>query len=300
MSGFTAVDLSQLPAPQLIDELDYETILQEQKNELLALDPSMAEVLELESEPALKILQTTALREFRVRQRVNEAAKATMLAFAIKSDLDQCGANMSVERLLITPGDPDSLPPVEPVYESDDDYRRRIQLAWEGYTTAGSKGSYTFHALSADADVQDASAIRPAAGDVLVSVLSRTGDGTAPQALLDTVETALSAETVRPLNDTVIVQGANIINYSVNATLYFLTGAGRIVAMQQAQAALNKYTAAQHRLGLDITLSGIYAALHQPGVQRVDLTSPAADITVDQQSAAYCTGTNLIDGGLDE
>lgn len=300
MSGFSTVDLSQLPAPTLIETLDYETILQEQKTELIALDPSMADVLKLESEPALKILQTTALREFRVRQRVNEAAKATMLAFALKSDLDQRGANMSVKRLLISAGDPDAVPPVDPVYEEDEDYRRRIQLAWEGYTTAGSKGSYTFHALSAHADVQDASATRPVAGDVLVAVLSRTGDGTAPQPLLNTVETALSAETIRPLNDTVIVQSANIINYSVNATLYFLTGAGRTVAMQQAQASLAKYKAAQHRLGLDITLSGIYGALHQPGVQRVELTSPAADITVDQQSAAYCTGTNLIDGGIDE
>ena len=67
-----------------------------------------------------------------------------------------------------------------------------------------------------------------------------------------------------------------------------------------ARAALEAYTNGQHRLGLDVTLSGIYAALHQPGVQRVDLASPTANLVVNRQSASYCTAINLTDGGLDE
>ncbi len=70
--------------------------------------------------------------------------------------------------------------------------------------------------------------------------------------------------------------------------------------LANALAAAQAYAAAQHRLGRDVTLSGIYAALHQPGVQRVELTSPTASIVVGRQGATYCTGITLHDGGLDE
>ena len=81
--------------------------------------------------------------------------------------------------------------------ESDADFRRRIILAPEGYSVAGPEGAYIFHALSADPDVLDASATSPTPGEVVVTVLSRTGDGTAPPELLATVEAAGSADDVR-------------------------------------------------------------------------------------------------------
>jgi phage-related baseplate assembly protein len=46
-------------------------------------------------------------------------------------------------------------------------------------------------------------------------------------------------------------------------------------------------------MGYDVTLSGIYAALHQPGVQRVNLSSPSANITIADGEAAYCTGITV-------
>ena len=70
--------------------------------------------------------------------------------------------------------------------------------------------------------------------------------------------------------------------------------------MQTAQTAAEQYAAAQHALGRDVNLSGIYAALHQPGVQRVELTSPTANIVISRQQASYCTAIELSDGGLDE
>lgn len=157
-----------------------------------------------------------------------------------------------------------------------------------------------FHALSADGQVLDASAISPTPGQVLITVLSRAGTGVPSAALLATVLAKLSDESVRPLTDYVQVQPATIAQYQVTATLYFYTGPDREVIMANARAALEAYTNGQHRLGLDVTLSGIYAALHQPGVQRVDLASPTANLVVNRQSASYCTAINLTDGGLDE
>ncbi|MFN3881495.1 MAG: baseplate J/gp47 family protein [Nitrincola lacisaponensis] len=298
--GFTAIDLAQLPVPDVIEIIDYETILADMKTDLIARDAALVDTLQLESEPIVKLLQVCAFRETVLRQRVNEAAKACMLAYALDADLDNLGSLFGVPRLLIDAGDPNAVPPVPAVYEDNEDYRRRITLALEGYSTAGPEGAYIFHALSADGDVLDASAISPIPGDVVVTVLSRTGDGSASQPLLDAVDATLSAESVRPLTDHVIVQSATITNYTIEATLYFYAGPGSAEVMASAQAAAEAYTAEQHALGRDVTLSGIYAALHQPGVQRVELASPLADIEVDRQQATYCTGISLTNGGVDE
>lgn len=299
MAGaFTTVDLSQLAPPNVVEALDFETIFAAMLADLQARDPAFTALVE--SDPAYKILQVAAYRELLLRQRVNDAARAVMLAYAGGTDLEHLGALFGVQRLVIDPGNPAAIPPVPPTLESDADLRRRIQMSLEGFSTAGPEGAYIFHALGADGDVLDASATSPAPGEVVVSILSRTGDGEASQALIDRVEAVLSADDVRPLTDFVIVQSAAIVPYAVEATLYFYPGPDRTVVMQSAQAAIEAYVAKQHRISLDVTLSGIYAALHQPGVQRVDLVSPAENLVIDAQSASYCTGISLTDGGLDE
>jgi phage-related baseplate assembly protein len=56
---------------------------------------------------------------------------------------------------------------------------------------------------------------------VVVSVLSTEGDGTASAELLATVDKALSADDKRPVADRLTVQAAEIVNYQINALLYF-------------------------------------------------------------------------------
>ncbi|HCA2319436.1 TPA: baseplate J/gp47 family protein, partial [Klebsiella pneumoniae] len=147
------IDLSQLPAPDVVETLDFETILAERKATLISLYPedeqdAVARTLTLESEPLVKYLEENAYREVILRQRINEAAKAGMVAYAIKNDLDQLAANNNVERLVITPGDDTQIPPVAAVMESDSDLRQRVPAAFEGMSVAGPTGAYEFHALS--------------------------------------------------------------------------------------------------------------------------------------------------------
>lgn len=296
MTTFTAVDLSQLPAPQVVDTISYNDILAAMLADLQSRDPSFSALVE--SDPAYKVLEVAAYREVLVRQRVNEAAKAVMLAYATGNDLDNLGALMNVSRLIVTPADNSTIPPTPAVYESDAAYKARIQQAPEGFSVAGPQGAYVWQARSADGQVLDASAISPSAGNVTVSILANSGDGTADSTLISTVQLALSADSVRPLTDNVTVQAATISNYQITATLYFYSGPDRSVVLAQAQAAAQAYADSMHRIGLDITLDGVYAALRQPGVARVDLTSPAANITIDNQTASYCTAINLTDGGV--
>jgi phage-related baseplate assembly protein len=300
MSGFTAIALDKLPAPDVVEQIDYEQVLSDMVADLLARAPGLADTLALESEPLRKLLEVCAYRETLLRQRVNEASKAVMLASAQGGDLDQIAANYQVQRLLIDAGDPDAVPPVPPTYEDDANLRRRVQLSFEGFSTAGPEGAYIFHALAADADILDASVTSPRPGDVLVTVMSRTGDGTASADLVAAVETILSSDDVRPLTDHVTAQSAEIVPYTVTAELTLYPGPDSTVVLAAAEASLNQYISTHHRLGHDITLSGLYAALHQEGVQNVGLTAPAADIVISRHQAAYCTGATVSIGGTDE
>lgn len=299
------INLSQLPAPEAVETLDYETLLAERKATLISLYPAaeqqaIARTLALESEPVVKLLQENAYREVILRQRVNEAAKANMVAYANGSDLDQLGANNGVTRLMLTPADESSVPPRAAVMESDDDFRLRVASAFEGLSVAGPTGAYVFHAKSADGRVADASAISPSPANVTVTVLSREGNGAADDDLLAVVAAALNNEDVRPVADRVIVQAAEIISYDIDAVLYLYPGPEAEPIRAAAEAQLAAFVTAQSRLGRDIRKSALYAALHVEGVQRVELMQPTKDVVLDKTQAAWCTGYRIQVGGSDE
>uniref|UniRef100_UPI0035C680B4 baseplate assembly protein n=1 Tax=Serratia quinivorans TaxID=137545 RepID=UPI0035C680B4 len=299
------IDLSLLPAPTVVDPLDYESLLADRKATLISLYPeeqreAIARTLTLESEPIVKLLQENAYRELILRQRINEAAQAVMLGYAGGSDLDQLGANFQVERLVVQQPDNTVIPPVAAIMESDSDFRVRIQQAFEGLSVAGSSGSYEYHGRSADGRVADVSATSPSPANVLISVLSREGDGTASAELVAIVDKALNDEDVRPVADRVSVRSATIVNYNIDAVLYLYPGPEAEPIRRAAEAKLKSYISAQHRLGRDIRLSAIYAALHAEGVQQVELKSPQADIVLDKTQASYCASYLLTVGGSDE
>ncbi|MFT2789529.1 baseplate assembly protein [Serratia sp. T13T92] len=299
------IDLSQLPAPDVVEALEYENLLAERKATLISLYPvdqqeAIARTLALESDPIVKLLQENAYRELMLRQRVNEAARAVMVAFANGSDLDQLGANVDTPRLVITPADDTTLPPTPAVMESDSEYRVRIPQAFEGISVAGPSGAYEYHGRAADGRVADVKAISPSPACVTVSVLSREGNGMASADLLAVVTRALNDENVRPVGDRVTVQSANIVKYTIEAVLYLYPGPEGVTIQAAAEAKLKRYITAQHRLGRDIRLSAIYAALHAEGVQRVELKKPLADIVLNNTQASFCEQYRITVGGSDE
>lgn len=299
------IDLNQLPAPDVVEALDYESILAERKATLVSLFPAeqqdaVARTLALESEPLTKFLEENAYREVILRQRINEAARATMLAFSASNDLDVMAANNNTARLTITPADDSTIPPTAAVMESDTDLRLRAQQAFEGVSVAGPVGAYEYHGRSADGRVADISVVSPSPACVTITVLAREGDGTAGADLLAVVEKALNAEDVRPVGDRVTVQAAEIVPYQVAATLYFYPGPEAEPIRDTAEQKLTAYITAQHRLGRDVRRSAIYAALHVEGVQRVELTEPVNDIVLDRHQASFCTAYAISEGGTDE
>ena len=298
MSGFSAIDLAELASPDIIEPLSFEQILQEMLDDLISRDASFSAFLE--SDPVYKILEVAAYREMLIRARINDSAHGVMLAYAIGSDLDNLAAFFGVTRQLISPGDPDAIPPVKPTYESDDRLRKRVQLSLEGHSTAGPIGSYVYHALAASPQVKDVDVDSPSPGKVDVTVLSTQGKGVPSNALLDEVFQTLNADEVRPLTDELTVKSCRIINYDVHAKLYLYEGPDAEVVKETSVNAVNDYVRNHHLLGNDITLSGLYAALHQPGVQRVELITPTQTIQVANQEAAWCQSVEVTLGGVDE
>jgi len=288
-----SIDLSRLPAPDMVEPLDFETILATIKADFLALAPDMVGVLALESEPVTKLCEVLAWREFLLRARVNDAGKSVMLAYARGGDLDQIAAGYNVTRQVIAPADLAASPPVPAVLETDADLRRRVQLAFEGFSTAGPGEAYVFHALSAHPDVLDASVASPSPGDVVVTVLSRSGDGVPAAAVLAAVNAALNAERVRPLTDHVTVQPAVVVNWTLTATLILWTGPDTSIVKASALANIDDYLSRQQRLGRSIHRSALLAALHVEGVKNVILTSPAADIAINAAQCGHCTDISV-------
>jgi phage-related baseplate assembly protein len=296
MSTFTAVDLSRLPAPQVVESLDFEVIFADMLATLRGLDPQFDALTE--SDPAYKLLQVAAYREMLLRQRANDSVRAVMLAYAKGADLDHLGALLGVQRYVLDEGNPAL--GILPTYESDADFRRRIQLAPEGFSVAGPEGAYIFHALNSHPDVLDASATSPTPGEVVVTVLSRQGDGTAAPELIAAVDTALTDDAVRPLTDHVTVQGAEIVEYQVVAQVFTYAGPDSALVLAESMKRLDAYITESHRLGRDVPLSGIYSVLHTEGVQRVDISLPLADVVVDRTQATHCTLIDVTHGGVDE
>lgn len=289
------INLSELEIPDAIIVPDASNIFDRWLARLRELDPEFDALVE--SDPAYKQGEVNAYQLTLAFQRVNDAVRAVFLASARGADLDQIGANFNVKRYVITPADPDAVPPVDAELEEDDAYRERIQLSWAQLNTAGARNAYRFHARSADADVLDADAYGPEdhsrPGEVDVYVLSRTGDGTAPQTLLDKTAANLSADEVRPLTDFVSVKSALIQRYSITAELEIPDGPDAQTVLDNAISVATSYAALSHRINTVIPLSAIYAALQQPGVVRVRLASPAADIEAEMGKAPWCQAINV-------
>jgi phage-related baseplate assembly protein len=283
----STVDLSQLPVPQVLESLDFEGVYDE---ELVRFREYMGDKWDalLESDPITKLLELGAFRRLQNRGRVNDAAKSLLLAFAVGADLDHLAANVNLGRLVVQAEDLDAVPPVEEVLEADDALRERVQLVYEGLTTAGPRNSYILHARNASGLVADATAESPAPAEVVVTVLSLDGNGAASPELLASVEAYLNDDDVRPVADRLMVRSAEILPYTIDAVVY-LQGSGpeNEAVLAECQRRLADWINPRRRLGVSVVRSAIDAVLHITGVERVELPG-WQNITPTKAQAAWC------------
>ncbi|MCQ9469801.1 baseplate assembly protein [Pseudomonas alliivorans] len=289
------IELSALPAPQVLEDLDFEEVYQ---GELSAFREYMGDNWSalLESDPVTKLLELGAYRRLQNRARVNDAAKSLMVAYAQKADLDHLASNVNLTRLVIQTEDLSVVPPVAAVMEEDDALRERVQLAYEGLTTAGPRNSYILHARNASGLVADATAESPSPAEVVVTVLALAGSGTASQDLLETVRRNLSDDDVRPLGDRLTVQSAEILPYRIDAVVQLVgSGPETEATLNECRSRLQGWINPRRRLGLEVARSGVDAQLHIEGVSRVELQG-WSDVRPTKSQAAWCEAFTVTRG----
>lgn len=283
---FLAPDLSKLPPPALIEELSFEAILAEQKADLLARwnevrqsrpDLPPLDTLGLESEPLTILLQTYAYRETLLRALVNDKARAVLLAFAQGADLDHIGADRGVARAVIDAA--------AGLYEADDRFRRRIQLAPEALSIAGPAGAYEFHALTLDPSIMDAYAWTPRPGEVHVAVV---GNGIEPvsDAVLERLVRRFSLDGIVPLTDTVVVRRATVNNFDLHVTASISAGVDSASVRAAIEAAARGYMSTRARIGMPVYLSGLIAAMKTAAIENIIITAPASDVACEPPKIA--------------
>lgn len=322
MSRYTSIDLSRLPAPTAVEKIQYEAILAARMDDFATKFPDY-DVAALETDPAKILEEVDSYRETLLRALANDKYRATRLAYAVGADLDNIVGELGVARKLLDIGDPNASPPIPPTYESDTDLRFRGQLAWEAQSVAGPAGAYEFHGLTASPDVKDVAVWGPESGhvdpgQVLVTVLSRTGSGAAPDATIDAVATTLDAysvhyvgdidptvratrnrQGVRPLTDQVFVESATITEYAIDVTIKVGQGADAEIVRQAAEDALTAFAAERHRIARKVFRNAIAAKAYvgddtgPSPVEEVTITSPAADVNPGDRGAAWCTGVTV-------
>lgn len=289
MSRFSAVtlDLSRFPAPLAIRDIDYEGIVAERLDRLKALMEAAGipfNVGNLKSDPAVIHQEDDAYRELLAYAAINDAVKAGLIAFATGADLDHLGLTAalglpsgqrdSMLRRVIVPATVNA----PAVMESDAEYRRRLLLAPEAYATAGTAGSYIFHALWADARVLNADVWTPAPGEVTVAIQSREGDGTAPDDLVETVRSHLTRKDIKPLTDVVTVRSVENVGFAVSLDAYILPGPDPLAVEAAIRQSVLKMTASRRTPARDMPRSAIVGAAQLDVVDKVTLVAPSADI----------------------
>ena len=277
----TLSELASLPTPAVIETLSFETIFTELQTEFQSRYPNYSALLA--SDPAVKLLEVAAYREVLLRNRINAAAKASLLAFAAGSDLDHLAAFYGVTRL---------------TDETDEALRLRTRQRIIGFANAGGAAHYRYWALSASPDVADVEVDSPEPGRVRISVLAKGEADTVPDAVLDAVRAVVLRDDIRVLTDTVEVVPAVLIPITVAARIWLYPDTP-MAAFDAIEARFKEALAAQSGLGWDLTPSWVISELQRPGVHKVELLAPTTDIRANATQAVRLMHLNLEFAGRD-
>ena len=320
-----AVDFTTLPAPRMVEELDYQVIKIQMLEDLRLRDPAYTEIFE--SDPGVKIIEVAAFREMLLRQRINDAYMGVLIRYALGGDLDNLGAFYGITRL---------------AGEADLALRERIRIRIAGSSSAGPPEWYQSVALAVSPLVLQVGVSRPEPGQVLLSVLSGEGGaietaagadldalglqwgveriegesdsvyrervllvaapagtyGTASPGLLQQVFEAVNADDIRVVTDDISVASVEVVDVDVTADVY-LYPTTPVSVFSRLETDLRASFDVQAGIGWDVTRSWLIGALQAPGVQRVELAAPANDVIINGQQAARLRTITLTLAGRD-
>lgn len=196
--------------------------------------------------------------------------------------------------------------------ETDDEMRERILLAPSRFSVAGPKDAYKFFAKSAHPNIADVavttgkdpvtSAIIPGQVDIYVLMDTSNGGPAIPDpTVIAAVQAICNDDKIRPLTDTVVVKSPNLQTYFIDVDLTLLTTAIQIDVVQQVTDNLNAYINARKlRLGMDVDRTQIIGQCMVPGVYKVVVNNPTADLVLQAHQYALCSSLTVNVAGTSE
>lgn len=326
-----ALNLDSLAAPEIIEDISFQDIFNELRADFEQRFPDFSALVH--SDPAIKLLEVAAYREVILRARVNDAFKATLLAFAAAGDLDNLAAFYGLTRIS---------------QETDEELRDRTVNRIQGSSTAGGAAWYRYQALTANTGVRDARVTSPAAGEVEIALLSKEVEniealgtslnalsaemsalasfygitiadnekdaqiapqiravidaagpgGTATPQMLAAVDAVMQDSEVRVITDTVSTISANVVSVNVEVDVYLYPDSSASI-LDNIETAIRAGVATEGGLGWDLTLSWLIKNIHVDGVQRVELITPTISQVADDGTAISIGTFTLINRGYD-
>jgi len=189
----------------------------------------------------------------------------------------------SVSNLDLTSGGSDE--------ETDIQLRDRIKLATSQYSVAGSRNAYKFWAKSASPLITDVEVVTYSEnntvpfGEVWIYPLLLNGE-IPSDALKSEIAVVLSAENVRPMNDTVLVKNPEVVEYSIELSVVKKPEANGSDLISSITAILAAYGVTNYTtLGVDIVASYI---------ESICRSENTYDVTAEIVSEKVLSGRNLI------
>lgn len=174
-------------------------------------------------------------------------------------------------------------------------YRARILLGSAAFSTAGPEEAYEFYAKSANPNIGDIDVYSPSASSITITALMN--DGTVPtQTVLDQIEEKVNGRNVRPLTDQVIVQGAELVDYTIVFSYKIRNSDVLSAADIQAavEAATEEYIVWQRKeLGQLINPDELRRRVLDAGAYVVTITNPV-QAALEHDQAAHLSGTPAI------
>lgn len=159
---------------------------------------------------------------------------------------------------------------------TDEEYYELMRSSQDAYTTAGSEGSYIYHAKRVSTEIADVVVTRPAAGCVALYVLMADGKAAGTE-IKNAVLAACTPSRVRPLTDSVSMEDPETVEYNVNFQFFIPQSSPRSSAEMLAAVdkAVENYVAWQSgKLGRDINPDKLREYLAGTGIKRIELSEP--------------------------
>lgn len=277
-----------LPKPEMIKPLDAEAIVEttlldfKERSAVYGVD---YDVERTSYDPAVIQHEVSAGRETGMRAAINDGATSNLLPFAMGADLDHVAAFYDVLRLS---------------GELDEALRERTALAIKARSPGGSPFWYAAAARRTDVRIRDVAVYREPFWPIIhIAILSNENGGIPDAAMLTAVETEVQGETVRLLNDKLIVEPAVTQIASIKANYWLLPAASSVVNEAYLENNLRAAWAKETGIGFDLERSWIEGKLHAPGVKKIELIEPATSIIAAQGTAIAIDKIELTYKGRD-